>query len=269
MTLQLTYDSQDAIPEAHRELFTETDGKFLLTGVEGMKSQGDIDRIMESLRKEKNDHQITKDKFKPFSEWDHADVQSKLDKYPELEAAAAGGADEEKIAAIAEGRITQATAPLQRNIESLTTERDQWQTRAEAAETTLVTRDRNDGVRTAALEMKVHSTALPDIEMAAGMFFEQKEDGSFMTKNDIPGVTPGLDFKAWLKEMQTSRPHWWPESEGGGAGGGAGNQFSENPWSLNNWNLTKQGQILREKGAEVAARMQKAAGSVGGAKPTK
>jgi hypothetical protein len=268
--LNIEYPDQNSIPEAFRPLYAETDGKFMLTGIEGMKTQADIDRLSSALSKERADHATVRDQFKPFSKFDFADVQAKLDKYPELEAAASGKLDDTQIQTIADGRVAQRLAPLERNLETVTTERDDWKTRAERAEQTLITRDRNDGVRAAALEMKSHVSALPDIEMAAGVYFEQTDDGKFITKANITGVTPGLDFKAWLREMQKSRPHWWPQSEGGGAGGGGGGQFSENPWSHDHWNMTKQGEVVRKDGMEVAQRMATAAGtSFGGGKPLK
>lgn len=267
--LETQYDDISAVPEPFRGLFAESDGKFLLTGINGLKTQADIDRLSTALSKERGDHASLRDKFKPFSGLDYADVQAKLDRYPELEAAASGKLDDEKIQSIAEGRVKQKIAPIERELETARTEIADWRTRAERAEATLISRDRNDGVRSAALDMKTHVSALPDIEMAASIYFEQTADGKFITKADITGVTPGLDFKAWLKEMQKSRPHWWPASEGGGAGGaGGGGTFSENPWSAEHWNMTKQGEVIRKDGTEVANRMAKAAGTfVGGGKP--
>ena len=43
--LELSYDTKDAIPNGFAELYTEKDGKFVLTGVNGMKTQTDVDNV--------------------------------------------------------------------------------------------------------------------------------------------------------------------------------------------------------------------------------
>jgi len=73
----------------------------------------------------------------------------------------------------------------------------------------------------------------------------------------------------FLTEMQDKRPHWWPKSVGGGAGG-SGNGFggAANPWTAENWNMTQQGAYVKENGMDKATQMAKAAGTtVGGMKP--
>ena len=83
-------------------------------------------------------------------------------------------------------------------------------------------------------------------------------------------MAPGLKVDGWLREMQKMRPHWWPETEGSGAGGGGplGNGAA-NPFSAKNWNLTEQGKIYRENPV-LADQLAKSAGTkVGGPKPAK
>lgn len=269
VTLDLTYDSADAIPEGFKGLFDEDNGKFKLAGVNGMKTQQDINNIQEALRKEREDHKKAKDALTPWSSLGEiADVQAKLDRIAELEAAAEGKMDDEKINKIVEGRLTQKTAPLERQVQTITEERDTFKAENEALKTQIETRDRNDAVRSVATEMKVVATAIPDVEMIAGTFLERNEAGEFVTKADVQGVTPGVDIKQFLKEMQKLRPHWWPASEGGGAGGGTGlGQGEANPWKAETWNVTQQGQILT-RDRELATRLAKAAGtSIGGPKP--
>ncbi len=73
MPIELRYDNEDALPEAFRnetifaELFTRNDdGSISVTGVTGMKTQKDVDSVSEALRKERNDHKVTKDRLKPW-----------------------------------------------------------------------------------------------------------------------------------------------------------------------------------------------------------
>ncbi|MCH7911062.1 MAG: hypothetical protein IIB38_15795 [Candidatus Hydrogenedentes bacterium] len=150
-------------------------------------------------------------------------------------------------------------------------ERDEWKDKSQKQEKSILTRDRNDAVRTIATEMKVHATAMPDIEAASSNYLERTEEGAFIVKADIAGLTPGLDIKGFLKEMQKTRPHWWPTSEGGGASGGTGIiDGVDNPWKTETWNMTQQGKVLKEQGIDMATRMAKSAGTtVGGLKPKK
>ena len=124
-------------------------------------------------------------------------------------------------------------------------------------------RDMSDAVRAVATEMKVISTAIPDVEMVAAAYLERDTTtGEFIVKADAKGVTPGTDVRTFMKEMQRLRPHWWPQSQGGGAGGGGGGlSGADNPWSSEGWNLTRQGQIVKEHGIARAQEMAKAVGS--------
>lgn len=270
--LNIEYGKIDEVPEAFRSLYSEQDGKAVLTGISGMKTQRDVDAVMEALRKEKNDHAAAREALKPWKDLKYEDVIAKLDKYPELEALASSAGDvEEKVKAVLEPRVKQATAPLERELGTLRTEVTNWRTAAETAQSQLTTYRRNDGVRAAANELSVVASAVPDIELVASVHFEQTEDGKFVTKSGIDGVTPGLSFKEWLRDMQKTRPHWWPASQGGGAGGGGGGGGGgDNPWSAKGWNLTAQGQVIRTQGRSVAEQMAKQAGTtLGGPKPAK
>ena len=99
-------------------------------------------------------------------------------------------------------------------------------------------------------------------------FCEINDEGLVLTRDKIVGVTPGIAPEIWLSEMQEKRPHWWPTSTGGGAGGGKGDGgFDKNPWSGDHWNLTSQAHAIRENKAK-AERMATAAGtSIGGVRP--
>jgi len=260
MALKAVYDKQDDIPEAHRDLFVEKGDKWEIQ-VEGMKTTADVDRLSTSLEKERTDHKETKAKLKPFSGLNLEDVQAKLDKYDELEALAGTKTiDDDKINELVEKRIKTQLAPIQRENETLkasVAEKDTALTEFQKKDTK---RTVNDTVRDAATKAKVRPEALPDVLLLGEHLFKPTEDGKVATAE---GLTPDL----WLGDMQKQRPHWWPESSGGGSNPGGGGQFSENPFSAENWNMTKQGQVLRES-PEKAEQMAKAAGTtVGGKKP--
>jgi len=277
MPIELQYDNKEALPEAFRsdavfnELFTTgADGKIVLSGVTGLKTQKDVDSVKEALRKEREDHGKTKDALKPWGSLNAEETLAQLDRIKELEAAAGGKLDEAKLNELVEGRLSQKTGPLNRQIETLTGEKTKAEQERDALKAQLETRDRNDAVRAIATEAKVLQTAVPDMEMAASVMLEKDADGNLVTKSGINGLTPGLSVKEWAKEMQKLRPHWWPESEGGGArGGGGGGGFSgNNPFSAEHWSLTDQGKYLTEHGREATDRLAKAAGTtVGGPRP--
>jgi regulator of replication initiation timing len=268
--LELSYDTMDDIPENMEGLYTEQEGKAVLTGINGMKTNTDISKLQESLRKERTDHSAVKKALKTWENHDYADVMAQLDRVKELEIAADGKLDDAKIQEMVESRLSQKTGPLERSLETLKTERDTLLTENGTLRSSMDTRDRNEVVRAVAQESKVHLTAMPDIEMAASFMLEKDDTGKLVSKSEIQGITPGLDVKGWLKEMQGIRTHWWPESFGSGANGASGgNGFGgTNPWSSKSWDLTQQGAVLKSQGAQVADRMAKTAGTtLGGLRP--
>lgn len=265
------YESVDEIPENVRGLFDEQDGKFVLTGVQGIKTEKDVQAVQEALRKERENHAAARNALKPWKDLDPEEVRQQLDRIKELEAAAEGKLDDSKIDQIVEGRITQKVAPLERQKAALEEELNNFKQQVSELQSQIERRDMNEQIRQIATEMNVISTAIPDIEIIAANYFERDENGNFITKADSQGVTPGVGIKQFLKEMQKLRPHWWPQSQGGGADGGGGNYGgSSNPWSAEGWNMTEQAKILREAGMEQAEKLAKAAGTtVGGLRPTK
>lgn len=271
MAIKAVYDNREDVPEQHEDLYEERHGKWRLKKIEGMATQADIDRVQTSLEQERKDHKETKGKLEklgPLVDLDPAEVVAKLDKYPELEAAADGKLDGDKISELADKRVAAKLAPVER-------ERDQLRTRAEELEaqnTELngsITKGKIErGVRRAAETAKVVPTALDDVVMMADRLFEVLDDGTLATRDNV-GVTPGIAPEIWLSDMQESRPHWWPASVGGGAGGsGKGGTFAKNPWAKEHWNLTEQGKVVAEKGLATAEQYAANAGSkVGATRP--
>lgn len=200
---------------------------------------------------------------------DLAEVQAKLDRLPELEAAAAGKLDDVKINGIVETRIKTKLAPVER-------ERDQLKALVAEKDTAIAgyvaenkRRTITDAVRDAVSKSKGFIThAAEDATVYAERMLEVDESGRVVTKDNV-GVTPGVDASVWLQEMQTRKPHWWGGTGGGGSNGsGAGGSGGEeNPWTHESWNMTKQGQLVTTD-RQKADRLAKAAGTVvGGPRP--
>lgn len=270
--LKAIHDTIDDIPEQFRELYTEKGGKFELTGITGVKTQADIDRLQTALTNERNEHKETKDllgKWTALGEID--DIHDKLDKFPELEAASQGKLDEAQIEEIVtrrvDGTIKSRIAPLERQITQLTGERDEAVAEASESRKTITRTKIHDAVRSQLVANKVINEAMDDALMHADRIFEIREDDGAIVARDQVGVTPGIAPDEWLTEMKQARPHWFPSSQGGGAGGnnrgpGAG---ADNPWTKENWNITKQHMYTKQHGREKAAQLAKMAGSELGA----
>lgn len=280
MALQAIYENQEQIPEAFRELFSERNGKFELTGITGIRTQADVDRVQASLTSERTAHKQTKDRlrgvhFKGKSVVEMNDEELRgavegLDRYEELEASA-GKMDEGKLAQLVESRIRTKLAPVERERDQLKGQVTELTNQVTGYVQKEKTRTIHDAVRKAAGTAKVIDTAMDDVLMLSERIFDVGEDGS-VTARDQVGVTPGVTPDVWLAEMQAKRPHWWPASRGGGARGGAGggSTFANNPFSAEHWNLTQQGKVVAEQGMEKAQKMAEAAGTtIGGARPAK
>lgn len=277
MPLNAIHETVDDIPEQYRDLYTEKNGKYELTGIVGIKTQADIERLQTSLGKERDDHKNTKASLGVWGDLDHEDVMAKLDKYPELEAAAAGKLDDAQIDEVVnrrvEGTLNSRLAPVERDNKRLQAENEELRSQNEGFHQANIKRKIHDDVRKAMVASKVINEAQDDALMLAERIFEVREDDGAVVTKDGVGVTPGIPADQWLVEIQESRPHWWPASVGGGAGGGrsGGGGFpagTNNPFSAEGWNMTKQGQVVREKGMDYAQRMASAAGTtVGGRKP--
>lgn len=268
--LKTIYENKDDIPETFIELFTERDGKWELTEIEGMKTQSDIDRLQTSLTKERGDHKTTKEKLAPLANLDPDQIVKDQDELAEARIRLENGEgeiDEEKMETLVAARVATKVAPLERDLKTMTEERDTFGEENSEFRTKDTNRTISDSVRTAATEIKVITTAMDDVLMLSERMFEVQEDGTVLTKDGV-GVTPGIDANTWLAEMQEKRPHWWPVAEGGGAKGGSGGSgFSENPFSHEHWNMTKQGVEVKTDPTK-ADRMALAAGTtVGGPKP--
>ena len=268
MALKFTLDTLEGVDDKYHDLYTENDGKFVFSGVEGVKSQEDVNRLTSALTKERNDHKSVKDRLGLLGDRKIEDVLAQLDRIPELEAAAEGKLDDDKLNNIVESRIKTKLSPIER-------ERDQLKARVTELETVNgeltqreITRGLHDIIRKEGGTQKVLPEAMEDALMLAERVFERTEDGQYVVKDNV-GFTPGLEAGAWLTDLQSKRPHWWGPSSGGGAGGqrGGGGSGGPNPWSAEGWNMTEQGKILKADRSR-AEQLAKAAGtSIGGQKP--
>ena len=267
-TIQYSYATQDEIPTEFAALYSEQGGKWVLTGVTGIKTQADVDRVQEALRKEREDHKKAKELLSTFSGLDPEEVRTKLDRLDELELANGGKLDEQKINEIAEARVKAKVAPLERQINQLTTQLGE----KEKAIVDYTNREKlrtvHDQVRKAATAAKLRDTAMEDVLIIAERILEVDEAGNVVTRDGV-GVTPGITPDVWLTEQQEKRPHWWPESNGVGAKGGSGGSGGTNPFSHEGWNMTQQSIIYKSDPAKAEQLARLAGTTIGGPRPQK
>lgn len=267
MGIKAVVESLDEVDEKYHDLYTARDGKYELTGVDGMRTEADVLRVQSSLTKERSDHKLVKERLRAFGELNADEVLAKLDLIPELEAAAAGKLDDAAINGIVETRIKTRIAPLERELGTY---------KAQSAEKDVVignyqARDRQTAISTAitkaAKAIGVTDGAIEDAVVLGERVFELDENGDVRAKDGV-GCTPGVDPQVWLTEMQDKKPHWWGESFGGGAtGGNRAGKTVVNPWTHENWNSTAQTKIYKES-ATRAEQMAKSAGTtLGGSRP--
>lgn len=261
-------DSLDGVDESLHGLFSERNGKYEFDGVGGLKTQGDIDRLSRAAEQERLAHKATKEKFQAFDGLDAETIHTQLDRVKELELAADGKLDDEAINKLVDSRLVTKTAPLERNLNKLTQERDSLVAENERYKQADIKRGILSKVTEALKESKgFNPAASEDVMLRAERLFELNEDGTVTAKDNV-GITPGIPPAEWLIEMQTKAPHWWGESGGGGARPGAGGgNGGVNPWTAENWNVGEQNKIMQANRPN-AERMAASAGSkIGGLKP--
>ena len=264
MPLAAVMDSLEGVDQAIADLYTEKNGKFELTGITGIKTAADVQRVTQALENEKTNHAETKQKLGVWGDMSHEETMAALDSIPALKAQAEGKFDENKMNEEIERRVAATvktqTAPLERQVTTLQTQNKELTTANEAFVAKDNRRAVHDAVGAVLVENKVIDHARDDALLQAERLFKVTKDET--TGETIIASDDGITPKDWILDIQAkgTKPHWWGPTSGGGAGPGGRQNTGENPWSKDSWNFTKQGQILREKGAEHADRLAKAAG---------
>lgn len=259
---ELEYADASEIPSEVKHLYREVDGKYVIAKAGEVKTQADIDRLQTAVAKEREAHKETKSRLYEYSSLGSLDdVQARIDRFDELEAASSGKIDDAKIEEIVQARLKSKIAPIERKMDIVALERDELRNNLDS----LVNRDRQrtiqDHIRKAAMANNVRDTAIEDAILLGEMAFTVDESGAPITKDGA--LSPG----DWMQQILPTRPHWCQESKGVGARGGANGSFTSNPFSADGWNMTEQGRMVVADRAK-AEQMAKAAGTtVGGPRP--
>lgn len=260
--LKRKYDNQADIPAGMESLYTEKDGKFILTGVEGVEQIDNLAKVQKALNDERAAHKATTAKLAAFGELTAEDAAAAVTERDELKLkieAGGGKPDESKIAELVKARVALATAPLDKKVQDLTKERDT----AVAERDGLATARKRDRISAAIAEKAAKAGVLPGsvnriVSLLAGQF-DLDDSGKPITREG-DSVLPGLDVDQVINDLKTTDPYFWPTSQGGGASGGqSGGVGGVNFWSKAGWNLTEQGRMVAKDPSKAAA-MAKAAG---------
>jgi hypothetical protein len=264
--LKLQYDTIDDVPDAHRELYEERDGKAHFAGVEGMRTDADVRAVKTAAEKERQRSKELLKRAELLGDRDPEQLLRDADEAAELraekrareeaEAGGKGGLGEDAIAKRVQAGINSAVNPLNRELVKLKAERDAAAARAAELDSTIKAGTLRSALTAAALGAKVVPEAVDDVLARAGLF-EVGDDGKPVTRDGV-GVTPGLSPSEWLTEVLPSKPHWSPMATGGGArGSGGGAAPGVNPFKRETFNLAACGDIAgRDPGkAEQLARL--------------
>lgn len=214
--LKVSYDSKDQVPEKFAELYTEQGGKYVLSGVEGMKTQADVDNVQEALRKERELKKAAEAKLTAFEGIESEGLRESLDELEKLRTTG-GKVDDSKIEDIVSQRMKLEKAKFEREMEKLT----EKMTSVEELNKNLVNEKNTSLIERQLREAsngKVNDTAMGDVLFRKSIF-EVTEGDEVLTKEGVDGVRPGLKPTEWLDETLKTNTHWQKQSKGVGASG--------------------------------------------------
>lgn len=121
MKLKATYAAEelDQLPDQYRDLYEERDGSYVLAGIDGVKTQLDVQKVHEALRREREISSSYKKQLAAFGGRDVNEILADLDQIEAYKAAAESKSVDENVI---ETRLRAKTAPLQRERDKLAAE---------------------------------------------------------------------------------------------------------------------------------------------------
>lgn len=271
MPLKAIIDRLEDVEEAFRGLYVQKGDKWEIQ-IEGVKTQGDIDRVNAALTKEKKDHAAVKaelatakQSLEAFGDLNAEDVHTKLAEYDTLKASHGQTPDAQRIAAMVQEQVAAKLkiekGPLERKLAAAERERDELKNSVAEVTTKFNTKLIEDGLRSEAVKAGIVPAMIDD--------YVALHRGSFkLGDGDKPITEDGMDPAAFVVDTKAKKPYFWPTAQGAdGRGSGAGGHSGPNPFSHEGWNLTQQGAMVNSNRVE-AERLAKAAGTtIGGGRP--
>ncbi len=246
----MTAEEHAEVDPVIQELYSERDGSYELTGIQGAKSEADFRRQQVALEKERGDHKSTKARLKPWGDMDYDETMGILDRQPELEAAAAGSIDEDKLQELAESKANTRVMPLERELAKFRETVLERDATIQNYETKEITRVVTDALRKVGKETKMIDAE--DMVVYGKSHFTLNEHGEILTKE-------GLGVEQFAADLQHSKGHLWGSTSGGGAqGSNSGGGGGINPFTHENWDVTQQMAMIGENPERAEAKRRSA-----------
>ncbi len=256
MPLKFRHTNREAIAPEHLPLYTERDGAWVLD-VEGAIDKAKLDQLRTSnaaLSKERDELKARFDGIDPTQVRALLAEKEKLEQDKHLKAG--------EVEKVIEGRIKGIKADLEKQVSTLTGERDALTSRLTAIQI-------DQGVVTAATKRGLRATALTDITARARAVFKLVNGAPAAFESDGKTVRYGRDgltpmtLDEWVDTQVVDAPHLFESNAGGGsagnaAGGGKPHGLTKNPFKKETWNLTEQMRLLKSD-PNLAARLKAAA----------
>jgi hypothetical protein len=257
MALKFKFKTREEIPAEQVSLYTERDGAWVLD-VDGAIEKSTLDDLRT------NHAAVTKERDELKARFDGIDpeqVRTLLAERQKLEDDKSLKAGE--VEKVIEGRIKGIKADLEKQVATLTGERDALTSRLTAIQI-------DQGVVTAATKRGLRATALTDITARARAVFKLVNGVPAAFESDGKSVRYGRDgltpmtLDEWVDTQVADAPHLFESNAGGGAAGnGAGtgaksHGLQKNPFKRETWNLTEQMRLLKSD-PNLAARLKAAA----------
>ena len=262
MALKFKFKSKDEIPAEHLPHYAEREGAWVLD-VDGAVEKSKLDEFRNtnvSLIKERDDLKKRYEGIDPDAVKALADEKRQLEEAQQLKAG--------EVEKVVENRIKGVKADLEKQIATLTTERDAMTGRLTSIQI-------DQGVLTVATKRGLRPTAIPDITARARSIFRLvngvptafEPDGKTL-RYGKDGLTP-MTLEEWVDAQVSEAPHLFESNAGGGAAGngsgvvGGGKAPAKNPFARATWNLTEQMKLLKTD-PKLAERLRAAAYAVEG-----
>ncbi len=265
MPLKFKFKSREEIPAEHAALYVEREGGFVLDaeGVVEKTRVGELRAKVEEFRQSNvsllNENKDLKQRYDGIDPEEVKRLGEEKRKLEEEQRFKEG-----KFAEVLESRLKGAKAEWEKQLATVTTERDALNAR-------LTTIQVDQAVVGEATKRGLRPTALPDITARARQVFRLvngvpqafEADGQ-TARVGKDGLTP-MTLGEWVDALVADAPHLFEANAGGGAAGGSaggaaagGGRVTKNPFRKESWNLTEQ-MKLQKSDPQLAARLKAAA----------
>lgn len=270
MILEIFYSNLENIPEKFRELFTEKDDKWVLTGVKGLKTSEDIERLQKANRNERESHDETKQKLNKLLEVvgdkTPEELQKNLDDFEDLSKSGVQSDNsdakftQEQIDEKINIALERKERETSRIIAKLETERDSFSEENTHLKKDIKESTIRDVITKVSSDAGLLSSAIGDVQDIALRICDIDEDGKVIVREG-QGDISGMDISTVIKEEWVqSKSYFYEASKSGGGKSNMGDSgLANNPFSKESQNLTEQSKMVKEN-PEKAKRFIASAG---------